>query len=147
MKKILFILTVLSSVHFSCIAQKEIIYEVETPVMDSIQSGIKMYEELLNKNASKLKLFIVFVENSNEFEIYLQEYSQMPQSGFVELINTSNRKLLIKSKRKIPILVPTDKMSLQIKKDKIADIPLSGFYIKFIYENHKQKVIKTSILF
>ncbi len=147
MRKILFILTFLSAIHFNCVAQKEIIYEVEAPVIDSIQSGIKMYQELLNKNASDLKLFIVFVENDNEFEIYLQEYSQMPQSGFVELINTSNRKLLIKPKHKIPILVPTDKMSLLIKKDKIADIPLSGFYVKFIYENHKQKVIKTSILF
>jgi hypothetical protein len=147
MKKLFFILAILYSVHFSCVAQKEIIYEVESPVLDSIQSGIKMYEELLNKKASDLKLFMVFIENNNEFEIYLQEYSQMPQSGFVDLITTSNRKLICKSKQKIPILVPTDKLSLQIKKDKIANLPVSGFYLKFIYENYKQKVIKTSILF
>lgn len=147
MKKILFIFNFIYATHFSCVAQKEIVYELETSVIDSIQGGIKMYQKLHNKKETDLKLFIVMVEHYNEFEIYLQENSHLPKGGFLELINTTNRKLLINSQYKIPILLPADKMSLQAKKDKIDGIPLSGFYIKFIYEDNKQKVIETAILY
>ena len=36
---------------------------------------------------------------------------------------------------------------MQVKKDKIAAIPLSGYYIKVLYENYEQKVVQTSITF
>ena len=133
--------------HFNCIAQKEIVYSFESPVTDSLQSGISMYAKFLKKAEKDLKFYVVVIENNNEFEFFLQEYSHLPKSGLLELIKSTNRKLQINKAVTIPIVMPADKMSLQVKKDKIEAIPLRGYYIKVIYENYIQKVVQTSILF
>lgn len=144
MKKIILILIGFFVLHFSCIAQKEIIYNFEKCVIDSLQQGIKMYSQQLHKASNSLKLYAVVIENNNEFEIFLQEYSYLPKSGLLDLIKSTNRK--IKAERfVIPIIVPADIISNQIKKDKIAGIPLSGYYIKVVYQNYEQKVVQTSI--
>jgi hypothetical protein len=147
MKKIILIIIIFSAMHPKCIAQKEIIYNFESSVSDSLQNGINMYAKLLNKAKKELKLYVVVMENNNEFEIFLQEYSHLPKSGLLELIRSTNRKLEINEEFTIPIVIPADKMSKQVKKDKIAAIPLSGYYIKVVYENYIQKVVKTSIIF
>jgi hypothetical protein len=144
MKKITLILIAFFVMHFNCLAQKEIIYNFESCVIDSLQQGAKMYSKLLNKRVNALKLYAVVIENSNEFEIFLQEYSHLPKSGLLDLIKSSNRKIKI-AKNVIPIVVPADIMSVQVQKDKIASIPLSGYYIKVSYENYQQKVLQTSI--
>ena len=147
MKKIIMIVISFCILHISCIAQKEIVYCFENPVIDSLQNGITMYAKLLNKKEKDLKLYAVIVESNNEFEIFLQEYSYLPESGLLELIKASNRRLQTKHNTTIPILIPADKISMQVKKDKIAEIPLSGYYIKVAYENYTQKVVQTSTLF
>lgn len=144
MKKIILILTSFFVVHLSCIAQKEIIYNFENCVIDSLQQGIKMYSKHLNKPSNALKLYAVIIENNNEFEIFLQEYSYLPKSGLLDLIKSTNRKIKT-GKVVIPIIVPADILSSQIKKDKIAALPLSGYYIKVVYQNYEQKVVQTSI--
>jgi hypothetical protein len=144
MRKIILILTGFFVLHFSCIAQKEIIYNFESCVVDSLQQGVKMYSKHLNKPSNTLKLYAVVIENNNEFEIFLQEYSYLPKSGLLDLIKSSNRKIKA-GKVVIPIIVPADIISNQIKKDKIAAIPLSGYYIKIVYQNYEQKVVQTSI--
>ena len=68
----------------------------------------------------------------------------MPKSGLLDLIKSTNRKIKAE-KVVIPIIVPADIISNQIKKDKIAGIPLSGYYIKVVYQNYEQKVVQTSI--
>ena len=146
MKKIILLLVVFFVLHFSCIAQKEIIYNFEKCVIDSLQQGIKMYCKHLNKRSNTLKLYAVVIENNNEFEIFLQEYSYLPKSGFWDLIKSTNRKIKA-GKIAIPIIIPADILSIQVKKEKIAAIPLSGYYIKVVYQNYEQKVVQTSILY
>ncbi len=147
MKTIILIIIIFSTMQFNCIAQKEIIYSFESPVSDTLQKGISMYAKLLNKVEKELKLYAVVVENNNEFEIFLQEYSHLPKSGLLELITSTNRKIKINKAFTIPIVIPADKISIQVQKDKIAIIPLSGYYIKVVYENYLQKVVQTSVLF
>jgi hypothetical protein len=147
MKKIILIVIVFCTLHSNCVAQKEIVYSFESSVIDSLQSGISMYAKLLNKAEKNLKLYAVVIENNNEFEIFLQEYSHLAKSGLLELIKNTNRKLQISNAATIPIVIPADKMSIQVRKDKIAAIPLSGYYIKVVYENYIQKVVQTSISF
>jgi hypothetical protein len=144
MKKIILILTSLFVLHFSSIAQKEIIYNFENCVVDSLQQGIKMYSKHLNKPSNTLKLYAVIIENNNDFEIFLQEYSYLPKSGLLDLIKSTNRKIRV-GKVSIPIVVPADIISNQLKKDKIAAMPLAGYYIKIVYQNYVQKVVQTSI--
>jgi hypothetical protein len=71
----------------------------------------------------------------------------MPKGGFLDLLKTSNRKLQNKSKLVIPVIFTADIISAQIKGDKISYIPLSGFYIRVVVEDGKQKVVQTSSLF
>ena len=70
MKKSILILIGFFVMHFSCIAQKEIIYNFEKCVIDSLQQGIKMYSQQLHKASNSLKLYAVVIENNNEFEIF-----------------------------------------------------------------------------
>lgn len=144
MKKITLILISFFVLHFNCLAQKEIVYNFDSCVIDSLQQGIKMYSKHLNKQVNKLNLYAVVIENNNEFEIFLQEYSHLPKSGLLDLIKSSNRKIKT-AKNVIPIVIPADIMSVQVQKDKIASIPLRGYYIKVVYENYQQKVVQTSV--
>src|ERR1051326_1365761 len=134
MKKITLILISFFVMHFNCLAQKEIVYNFESCVTDSLQQGIKMYSKHLNKQINTLNLYAVVIENNNEFQIFLQEYSHLPKSGLLDLIKSSNRKIKT-AKNVIPIVIPADIMSVQVQKDKIASIPLGGYYIKVGYEN------------
>jgi hypothetical protein len=133
--------------HYNCIAQKEIVYSFESCVIDSLQGGISMHAKLYNKAEKELNFYAVLIENNNEFEIFLQVYSDFPKSGLLELIESTNRKIKMNKAVNIPIIILADKMSMQIQKEKIAAIPLSGYYIKVVYENYRQKVVQTSIAF
>ncbi len=131
----------------NCNAQKNIFYAFEAPVIDSLKNGVNEYTKLLKLAEKDLKFYAIIIESDNEFEIYLQEYSDLPKSGFLDLIHKTNRKLKIKKSLVVPIIFPSDLNSVEMKNEKIAAIPLSGYYVKVIYENYKQRVIKTANLY
>ena len=148
MKSIILIAIGVFELTMNCIAQKkDIVYSFDACIVDSLQVGIKKYESFFKKPVKELKLYALVVENSNEFGIYLQEYSHLTASGLLDLIKTTDRKLLINRTTAISVIVPADKMSLQVKKDNIAYLPLNGYYVKVVYENNKQKVVETAFLF
>ncbi len=146
MRKAIFIFIAFCGLHFSSTAQQKIVYSFESPVMDSLQNGINEYVSRFGKAEKDLRLYAVIVESENEFEIYLQEYSNLPKSGLLELIKSTNRNLQI-NKSIVPIVIPADVISKQVKKDKIAAIPLRGYYVKVVFENYIQKVVQTSMLY
>jgi cellobiose phosphorylase len=55
--------------------------------------------------------------------------------------------LKIKKSLVVPIIFPSDINSVEMKNEKIAAIPLSGYYVKVVYDNYKQRVIKTANLY
>lgn len=146
MKKVILII-IICTLHFNCTAQKDIFYKFDNAAIDSLQSGINGYVKLLNKSEKSLKLYAVVIENNNEFEIYLQEYSHLPKSGLLQLIKSTNRKLKINKAVTVPIIIPADIVSEKLRSDNITSIPLSGFYVKIIYENYVQRVVQTSVLY
>ncbi len=131
----------------NCNAQRNIFYTFEAPVIDSLKNGINEYTKLLKLGEKDLKFYVIIIEGDNEFEIYLQEYSDLPKSGFLDLIHKTNRKLKIKKSLVVPIIFPSDINSVEMKNEKIAAIPLSGYYVKVVYDNYKQRVIKTANLY
>lgn len=132
------------AISHNCFAQKNIIYQFDKCVVDSLVKGQIFYSNQLNKPIGNLKFFAVVIEDDSEYEIFLQEYSYLPKSGLLNLIKRTNRKIKI-GKYFIPIIIPADIMSDDLKRDKIAAIPLSGYYIKVIYQDYEQKVVRTSI--
>jgi len=147
MRKLICVFLLASLLSIKCYAQRDIIYIFDSSVIDSIQIGIDNYASLLKRKQNELKIYAVLVESNGQYEIYLQEYSHMPKGGFLDLLKTSNRKLQNKSKLVIPVIFTADINSAQIKGDKISYIPLSGFYIRVVVEDGKQKVVQTSSLF
>lgn len=132
--------------YFNSIAQRKIVYKFDTCVNDSLQRGIEKFSRLLNKSERALKMYALVIEDSGEFEVFLQEYSLLPKSGLLTLIRTTNRKLKLKNTF-IPIIITADIHSTMVKGDKIAMIPFTGYYIKVISENYQQKVVSTSMLY
>jgi hypothetical protein len=130
-----------------CCAQNNITYSFETCVIDSLQKGINFYGTKYNIPIEKLKLCVLIISEDDGYGIYLQEYSHLPKSGLLELIKKTNRKLFISNHISFPVLFPVDVLSLQIKKDKIIGLPLSGYYVRVTNINYEQKVTNVSILF
>jgi hypothetical protein len=145
--KIFIALLVLQFSGTTCFAQKGIIYTFDKCVTDSLIKGVELYSALLKKPAVELKLFVLVTGNDCGYGLYLQEYSHLPKSGFLETINLSNRKLRLFEKLDIPILYSLDILSEQIRRDKIFSIPYSGYYLKIQIEKSKQKVTQVSFLF
>ncbi len=146
MKKIGLIIVASLIMHCSCKAQREIIYTFDSSVIDSLKNGIKCYEVLMQRPKSKLKLYANMVEDDSSICIFLQEYSHLNKSGLLHLIKSTNRKIQIDNAIKIPVLIPLDRLSFQIKKDKVAGLPLGGYYVQFIYKNYRQIVVRTGEL-
>ena len=146
MKKSPFIIIALFLLHAGSMAQKPIIYSFNDAVGDSLRVAISRCADFYQKKESELKLYALIVEEDNGFGIYLQEYSHLPETGYLQLIKSSNRLLQISNKRTIPVLVPAHRLSLQIKKDNISFIPYSGYYSQVVYENYVPKVVKTAFL-
>ena len=147
MKKVIIGVSIFCWLLFGCSNQKFISYNFDHNVVDSLKNGIQFYENFLKKSAKDMKFFIVLEEKNNGVELYLQEYSHMPKTEFVELIKKSNRLIKVTNSLLIPLIFVSDQHSALIKKEKISMIPLSGYYIKFIYENYTQKVVTTAVLF
>jgi hypothetical protein len=147
MKKKLLIFILFCSLCSYCKAQKQIVYNFDSSVVDSMRSGIEVYSRLLKKPIKSLRICAVIVECNNQFEIFLQEYSHLTKGGFLDLIRSTNRKLIFNKELTIPIIIPADKLSMQIQKAHIELIPLYGYYLKIVYENYKQKVVQTAMTF
>lgn len=130
-----------------CSIQNKILYKFDIPVSQNIRKGIGEYSKLLNKPVKELKLFAIVLERDHEFEIFLQEYSKLPKSGLLELIQTTNRIIEIDSSLRIPIIFSSDFISVQIKRDNIVAIPLGGYYLKIVNNNNIQEVVQASFLF
>lgn len=130
-----------------CVAQKDIVYKFDQGVIDSLQRGVDKYSALYKKPVNELKLYILLIEEDDSYNLYLQEYSNLPQSGFLQTISASNRKIRLSDKFLIPVLYPSDVLSEQLQKDKIARLPYSGYYLKVVTENYGQKVSEVAFLF
>jgi hypothetical protein len=130
-----------------CFAQKPILYKVDSCVQDSLKTGIAMYEKMYKKPWGKLNLAVVVEERDGGFDFILQEYSNLPPGGILDLIEYSNRLLMIDKDIKVPVLLSADKLSEGIRKDRIAYIPLTGYHVKVIYESGQQKVVHTGLTF
>lgn len=141
----LFTLFLLSTTY--CVAQKEIFYVFDKCVTDSVQKGVDTYVAMTHKTATKLRFYIVLAQNDAEYSLYLQEYSSLPKSGLIDIVQSSNRKLKLSDHISIPVIFPSDFLTEQAKKDKIESIPFSGYYIRIIIEGFKQKVLQVSMLF
>ena len=131
----------------TCFSQKDIIYSFDSCVNDSLMNGINLYAKSYNKVPGKLNLYVLLVEEDDGFSLYMTEYSFLPESGILELIQTSNRKIAISKSFVLPVIFLSDRLSHQIKKEKIEGLPLSGYYVRVTYENYEQKVTQVSILF
>lgn len=130
-----------------CVAQKKIVYKFDQSVIDSLQLGVDKYSSLYKKPVNELKLYILLIEEAGSYNLYLQEYSSLSPSGILQTISTSNRKIQLSDKSLIPVLYPSDVLSEQIQKDKIARFPYSGYYLKVVTENYRQKVSEVAFLF
>ena len=128
-------------------AQEKIIYTFSQPVLDTLQNGIKYYENAYHKLLKDLKLYAVVVERDGNIGIYLQEYSRVHLRGVLNLIKNSNRVIQANSNLLIPVVFPSDRLSTQTIDDSILDLPLAGFYISIIYDKYKVQTIQTTQLF
>jgi hypothetical protein len=126
---------------------QNISYSFQPCVNDSLLNGVKHYSNLYKKSTSELKLYVLLVPEGDGYGLYMQEYSALPESGYLDLIKASNRRLKVSKSITLPILFQSDILSNQIKKDKIAALPLTGYYLKITTEKYKQKVTQVSILF
>lgn len=82
-----------------------------------------------------------------DIAIYLMEYSALRPCGLTELVHSTERQIKVSDDLFIPVLFPADRLSTQIAKDKMRNLPWSGCYIEVSYENYKERVVKTAILF
>lgn len=130
-----------------CTGQNKITYNFESEVIDSLKSGIKLYEGLRNKSSDSLKLYALVDKKIDVLEIYLLEYSTLPESGLLTVIKTTNRQINVTKSISIPVLFVEDIFAEPIKKDQIRNMPLSGYYIRAIEEKSKFKVTQSSFLF
>lgn len=130
----------------SCKVQGQISYTFDTNIVDSLGSGIRTYQSHSPGKSADL-VFFLLVKKENEFvEFYLQEYSNLTPSGFLTLINSSNRITYVNG-IKVPILFKEDVLSDFIKKDGITSLPHSGYYIKAIEIDEKYEIKETKFLF
>lgn len=128
-------------------AQNKIIYTFNQPVLDSLESGIKYYEKAYHQSFKALKLYAVVTERDGEIGIYLQEYSRVHLRGVLNLIKNTDRTIKTNNNFLIPVVFPSDRLSTQIIDDNIQDLPLSGFYIRIVYDKYKAQTIQTEQLF
>src|SRR4051812_44942095 len=120
MKKASLLAAIILTFNTVSLGQKDILYNFETPVTDTIKSGIKWYAEMYKGQNVKLKICALLMEKDNEFTIFLQDYTILPKGGYRDLIQTSNRKIKIDANTTIPIIIPADILSLQIQKEHIG---------------------------
>ena len=147
MKKKIFIIALFCANCLAIKAQNKIIYTFSQPVIDSLQNGMKYFENAYHKSLKDLKLYAVIVERDGDIGIYLQEYSRVHLRGVLDLIKNTNREIKTNNKFFIPVVFPSDRLSTQIIDDEVQDLPLSGFYIKIVYDKYKVQSIQTAILF
>jgi len=147
MKKACILFILASMISIGSFAQKAILYEVDSCVQDSLKAGIAMYEKMYRKPWKELNLAIIIEEQDGEFDFILQEHPNLPPGGILDLINYSNRLLVLDKNIKLPVLLSADKLSKVIKKDHIAFIPLTGYHVRVVYELSQQKVVHTQFTF
>jgi hypothetical protein len=128
-------------------AQKVILYEVASCVQDSLKSGIAKSEKMFRKPWKELNMAVVVDDRDGDLYFILQEYLNLPPGGLSDLIKYSNRLLVVDENIKLPVLFPADRLSEGIGKDRIAYIPLTGYYVKVVYELGQQKVVETGDTF
>ena len=126
--------------------QRDIVYLFDRSVNDSILVGIREYSKKLGTSEQKLHLAIFMDESNGVYDIYLQEYSFMKSSGILNIIKNSNRKLKVENLF-IPVFFSCDNLSQSIRKDNIAYLPYSGYYLRVLTENGRQSVIEVKDLF
>lgn len=131
---------------YSAFSQKDIIYNFDSEVNDTLSKRIKLYSKRLNKPLEQLNLALLIKESNGVFDLYLQEYSYLPNSGLETVLNTSNRKVKIGTYF-IPVIFPCDIISEDLRKDKFQYIPYSGFYVRVLTEKGIQSVIEVRELF
>ena len=147
MRKLSLISLLILCVASTCNAQKNINYLFESPIIDSINNGVNYYQTLTGVSSEKLKLYAVLVQNFNEYEIYLNEYSYLSEGGFLKLIQSSKRYIVVAKNKSIPVIFTSDKLSTLIRDEKISEIPLTGYYIKISDYGTDRQIIKTQILY